>query len=213
MTEQGPAIRKNSMGSRIRDVWPGKSMGMLSQHAEPSFPDWGNFSRKNNKIMFCRYIDLKRQEKGSVPLDKWERRTGFNMHGECCHTQQVLCLSLHWQSGFPHFSSQRLPHEAECIQVWGWMAYIPGFWRSWLLWLLNYSYILKKSWLSGKVPHDRPGENITPIFKKEKGRARELQAGMPHISAWKSMEQVLMEVMLKYLRDELSMIASMTSPA
>lgn len=41
-----------------------------------------------------------RQRRVCSPSDEWERRAGFNGHGEDWCTQQILCLSLPWQSAF-----------------------------------------------------------------------------------------------------------------
>ena len=57
----------------------------------------------NNKKGFYRYIGQRGQAKESVPLLTNEKGELASRHVEKAEVQ-VLCLSLHWQSGFPHLS-------------------------------------------------------------------------------------------------------------
>lgn len=77
---------------------------------------------KNNKKGLFRRLDQKRQTKESVlPLinEKAEMAIG---HGESWGTQQLLCLSLHWQSVFPSLTS--LSHIPEYLGR-NWESKIP----------------------------------------------------------------------------------------
>ena len=59
----------------------------------------GCAERGSGKILQVHWSDKKGQGE-CTSSDQWEERPGFNRHGEVWGTQQVLCLSLHWQSDF-----------------------------------------------------------------------------------------------------------------
>lgn len=85
-------------------VW--EENGMLSRCAEMGWRkprhrwNWTGEDVKNNKNWFYSYIGQKTRPRRES--DKWEVRTGNNRHEEVWDTQQVICLSLHWLSDFPH---------------------------------------------------------------------------------------------------------------
>jgi len=62
---------------------------------------------KNNKKGFYRYVNHKRKVKECLPPhpDEQDCQTGNSGQGEGWGTQQVFCLSLHWQPLFPHLWS------------------------------------------------------------------------------------------------------------
>jgi len=60
------------------------------------------------------------------------------------------------------------------------------------------SIIFERSWRTGEVPEDWKKANVTPIFKKgQEGGPRELQAGQPHLHPGKTMEQLILDVIIK----------------
>ena len=69
-----------------------------------------------------------------------------------------------------------------------------------MMWLPSHSASHLKLWLPGEVPGDWKKGNNIPIFKK--ARKRRLQDGKPHFCAWKIVEQILLENMLRHMRHE-----------
>lgn len=57
---------------------------------------------------------------------------------------------------------------------------------------------LQKAGLSGQVPGDWKEGNITPFFKKERGRSRELQSIESHLCVWEENGKILLEAMLRH---------------
>lgn len=101
-------VRRKCTGVGSRNMWSGKSIRML-----PRCVGMGSGKSRNSWSWTWQGMQIKRRDctgtlvrKGRLKWiyssDKLDSGIGDYRHGEGWGTQDFFCLSLHWQSFFPH---------------------------------------------------------------------------------------------------------------